>query len=81
MAGDVESLAMNNGLWHHAAASRALEQQLSPENGCLSSSNSRMAAKGVGVGASLSSGGGWGSGGTYAVSVFKCHKVGGWYGE
>ena len=72
MSGDIASSAVDNGRWRHAAASRALEQQLSPENGCLSSSNSRMAAKGVGVGASLSSGGGRGSGGAYAVRIFKC---------
>ena len=71
MAGDIASSAVDNGRCHHAAASRVLEQQLSPENGCMSSLNSRMAAKGVGVGASLSSGGGRGSGGTYAVSIFK----------
>ncbi len=60
MAGDIASSAVDNGRWHHAAASRALEQQLSPENGYLS----RPVAKGVG----LSSGGRCGS---YAVNIFK----------
>jgi len=61
MAGDIASSAVDNGRWHHAAASRALEQQLSPDNGYVSS---RPGAKAVGV----ASGGRRGS---YTMNIFK----------
>lgn len=32
MAAEIANSAVDNGRWHHTAASRALEQQLSPEN-------------------------------------------------
>lgn len=40
MAADIASSAVDNGRWHHVAASRALEQQLSPENNSLMSKTS-----------------------------------------
>ena len=40
MAAEIASSAVDNGRWHHAAASRALEQQLSPENSSLMSKTS-----------------------------------------
>ena len=40
MASDIANSAVDNGRWHHAAASRALEQQLSPNNVHLNSTHS-----------------------------------------
>jgi hypothetical protein len=37
MASDIAKSAVDNGRWHHAAASRALEQQLTPEHEYLAS--------------------------------------------
>jgi hypothetical protein len=43
-AADIAKSAVDNGRWHHAAASRALEQQLTPNNGYLAT---RSFSKGV----------------------------------
>ena len=47
MASDIAKSAVDNGRWHHAAASRALEQQLSPENGCFGLRPSTSPSKGI----------------------------------
>jgi hypothetical protein len=44
MASELAESAIENGRWHHAAASRALAEQLNPKGGSLLSSN---ASKGV----------------------------------
>lgn len=61
MAADIAKSAVDNGRWHHAAASRALEQQLSPDNVFLSSrstskaSTNRQASIGMSIFKSASS--------------------------
>lgn len=55
MAANIANSAVDNGRWHHAAASRALEQQLSPENGVLSQSHTFTKPRGMSIFKSASS--------------------------
>lgn len=63
MAAEIAKSAVDNGRWHHAAASRALEQQLSPDNGFLAlrpsskgrNGSSRRASDGMNIFKSASS--------------------------
>lgn len=48
MSSDIAKSAVHNGRWHHAAASRALEQQLSPDNGCFGVRPSTSPSKAIG---------------------------------